>query len=171
LNDRGPNRFELCTGWVEIILADRRGRERARALVDVADLFLARQHRWHLNGTGYVVSSRRLPGGGKEDIFLHKHLMGASEAEGDHRNRNPLDNRRENLRPTTSLQNSQNRGLYQSNASGYRGVSLDKSVGRWRAYFTVNKKRTWLGRFDTAEEAAEAALAGRLAAMTHSDGR
>lgn len=72
----------------------------------------------------------------------------------DHRNGNGLDNRRENIRPATGSQNMMNRE-HRKGRSGYRGVWQTKE-GRWAAFICVNRKRTYLGRFDTAEKAAEA---------------
>lgn len=42
---------------------------------------------------------------------------------GDHRNRDPLDNRRENLRIATHSQNQINKKLQKNNSSGCRGIT------------------------------------------------
>jgi len=68
----------------------------------------------------------------------------------DHRNRDSLDDRWDNLRPATKAQNSQNNGLRRKNSSGYKGVYLDKRYKHWRAYI----KGKHIGIFATAEEAA-----------------
>lgn len=44
----------------------------------------------------------------------------------------------------------------EGNTSGYRGVSKCKSSGRWHAYISASRKRTFLGSFDTKEDAARA---------------
>jgi hypothetical protein len=75
-------------------------------------------------------------------------------AEIDHRNRDKVDNRIENLRPATSSQNKGNIGLLRTNRSGYRGVSLNSRSGKWHAQIKINGKQTYLGRFDTPEQAA-----------------
>ncbi|MFI7610674.1 HNH endonuclease [Nonomuraea terrae] len=76
----------------------------------------------------------------------------------DHINRNPLDNRRENLRPATRSQNAQNRRGW--SAVGYKGVrrrkcGKDRLTGwSYDAYINVDGKSIRLGRRKTAEEAA-----------------
>ena len=59
-----------------------------------------------------------------------------------------------NCRWTTySIQNI-NQELRKDNTSGYKGVSKDKHG--WRADIQINKKREFLGYFETAEQASEA---------------
>lgn len=71
----------------------------------------------------------------------------------DHINRNPLDNRRCNLRIATQSQNSGNRIIRSiDNKSGYKGVDFIERLNRWRA--TVGGKH--IGLFGTPEEAAHA---------------
>ena len=72
----------------------------------------------------------------------------------DHINRNKQDNRVENLRACDSSKNKGNIGLLRSNQSGYRGVSLNKSTGKYHAQIKISGKQVYLGRFDTAEDAA-----------------
>ncbi|MBT2232198.1 HNH endonuclease [Nonomuraea sp. NEAU-A123] len=72
----------------------------------------------------------------------------------DHINRNPLDNRRENLRPATRTQNARNRWGW--GQTGYKGVRArgPRGAGPYEAAIYVDKKRIYLGRLKTAEEAA-----------------
>lgn len=80
----------------------------------------------------------------------------------DHRNGNPLDNRRCNLRLTTSQQNSWNSKRPKNNKSGYKGVSFSSTMKKWRARIHVNKKEIPLGYFDSVIEAAIAYNKGAL---------
>ena len=79
----------------------------------------------------------------------------------DHRDGNPRNNRLTNLRLADRSENAQNMGLKSSNTSGFPGVSLCRTTGRWRATITLRRKVTRLGRFDTAEEAHKAYLASK----------
>lgn len=71
----------------------------------------------------------------------------------DHIDRNPKNNRLDNLRICTSSQNSMNR-KYKSYASGYKGVHFHK--GKWRARIHHEKQEIHLGYFETAEIASKA---------------
>ncbi|MEX3923088.1 HNH endonuclease [Paraburkholderia sp. BR10936] len=78
----------------------------------------------------------------------------------DHINGVKHDNRWCNLREATRSQNAINQPLRKDNTSGYRCVA--RCGSRYSALITVNKNRIWLGVFDTAEEAGQAAQAARL---------
>jgi hypothetical protein len=76
----------------------------------------------------------------------------------DHANRTKTDNRIENLRYLTPSQQNQNTNLSSLNVSGYRGVSWDSTVKRWRARIRVNNKKYSLGYFDDPLDAYQAYL-------------
>lgn len=57
---------------------------------------------------------------------------------------------------TRSVQTRNTRILRADNISGYRGVNWHKQNKSWRAQISINKKLKYLGRFDTAIEAAKA---------------
>jgi len=70
-----------------------------------------------------------------------------------HHNHDTLDNRRSNLKPCTHSQNSMSRKIHSNNTSGYRGVSFDKSSGKWMVQIGTAGKRNQ-GRYKSAIEAA-----------------
>lgn len=72
----------------------------------------------------------------------------------DHKNGNRLDNRRENLRVVTSLQNAQNAGLSAANTCGLKGVTWHKKNRIYRAQIQIDKKKKMLGSFKCKFEAA-----------------
>lgn len=83
----------------------------------------------------------------------------------DHIDCDKLNNRPENLRPATDQQNAGNvPRMYAHNTSGFRGVSRNSRSGKWHAQIKIFGKQTYLGRFNTPEEAAEAY---RAAAKKH----
>ena len=72
----------------------------------------------------------------------------------DHRDRNKQNNAWGNLREATCSQNAGNSGMHSHNKSGFRGVSHNTRSGKWHAQIKIKGKQTYLGRFDTPEEAA-----------------
>jgi len=74
----------------------------------------------------------------------------------DHINRIRDDNSWRNLRACTRQENMQNMKKYSTNASGYVGVHFDKSHNKYRAQLRAYGKYVNIGRFSTAEQAAEA---------------
>ena len=82
-------------------------------------------------------------------------LKAANDMVVDHINHNGLDNRKANLRLATVAQNAWN-AERPIGRSGYRGVSFDKRVGRWRVAICCCGKRKQLGYFSDKHEAAKA---------------
>jgi hypothetical protein len=74
----------------------------------------------------------------------------------DHINHNGLDNRWSNLRPCSVKENALNKIRYSNNTSGYKGVHFCKKHQKWSAYISKDKKRSHLGYFESAKEAAKA---------------
>lgn len=81
----------------------------------------------------------------------------------DHINRNPLDNRRENLDETATKQiQAQNRKLQRNNSSGCKGVGWSKSAKKWRARIKLQNKEINLGLFETKTDAIIARLKAEI---------
>lgn len=74
----------------------------------------------------------------------------------DHINGNTLDNRRANLRNCTSTENARNASVRVGKAVPYKGVTLRKDSGLYRARIRVDGKLINLGSFQTAIEASVA---------------
>lgn len=92
-------------------------------------------------------------------IFLYHH--GYLPTEIDHIDGDRQNNRIENLRPATRSQNLSNKGLSNNNTSGAKNVSWCKEREKWEVQMYVNKKKTYVGRFDDLEVAKAAATAFR----------
>lgn len=75
--------------------------------------------------------------------------------EVDHIDGNPLNNKIENLREASRSQNLANTKLSKANTTGVKGVTFNKRVGKFQAYLTKEKKRTYLGSFNSLEEAEQ----------------
>jgi hypothetical protein len=71
----------------------------------------------------------------------------------DHIDGHRANNRWLNLREATQTMNNMNSRLSVANSSGFKGVSWRKSRHKWVAHIRINKKLTYLGSFDSPEEA------------------
>ena len=87
--------------------------------------------------------------------FLH-HGDDPLDLDVDHKNRNSLDNRIENLRLATKHQNLWNTVKRADSSSPYKGVHFQKSIKRWVAAIKHGGKKHHIGSYGTAEEAADA---------------
>ena len=106
------------------------------AIVDAEDadrvLSCGSQWRASVDGAGRVYVKRHAPkpGGGYRSQTLHAFLTGWPLV--DHANGDPLDNRRANLRPATSVENARNRHVRSDSRTGLKGVRQHRP-GRWSA--------------------------------------
>jgi|SRR6188768_3620018 len=72
------------------------------------------------------------------------------KGEIDHINGDGLDNRIDNLRDVTGIENGRNKKLHTKNTSGVMGVCFHAARNKWRARINTNIE---LGSFNTKEEA------------------
>lgn len=74
----------------------------------------------------------------------------------DHKNSNPLDNRKSNLRLVTQNENLLNRRILSNNTSEFAGVWYDNKRHRWAAEIKRDGIKCFLGRHLTRPEAVYA---------------
>jgi hypothetical protein len=91
----------------------------------------------------------------QKNIRMHWLIVGKYY---DHKNRNPLDNRKENLRYATQENNAKNSSLSKNNTSGYIGVNWLKKNNVWTASIGINSKLKYLGSFTNKDDAIKARL-------------
>lgn len=122
-------------------------------LVSYEDYKEISKYKWRVAKNGYVYSTIAI---NSKKFSIHSYIMKPDEGFiVDHINRNPLDNRRENLRITSHINgiNGQNKSIFKNKTSSkYRGVFFHKLSKRYIA--RVN--RYHIGTFNTELEAAEA---------------
>lgn len=120
--------------------------------VDAEDYEWLNQWKWHCSAHGYATRS-----GEGNTVQMSRFILSPdSDLEVDHIDRNRLNNTRANLRIATNSQNAINIAPTYRNTSGFKGVSLDKKTGQWRSMIRIKGEHAWLGRHDTAEDAARA---------------
>ena len=132
-----------------------------RALVDDQDFQFLNGFKWcvkkHHRGL-YAHRAIRNKAGSKSTITMHRQIM-PDLIQIDHKNGNGLDNRRENLRPASAVQNKRNqrkRRRVGGTSSKYKGVCWFKGTGKWHAQIGLNGKRRHLGFFVSEIAAARA---------------
>lgn len=124
------------------------------AVVDEEDYKWLSKHSWYCTESGYAArDTRNADRTEGRIIYMHK-LICPSVNQTDHINRDPLDNRKANLRPATGSLNTANRGIQSNNTSGYKGVSWAKGSNKWSVDIWLNRKKYYLGLFDDKDEAA-----------------
>lgn len=129
------------------------------AIIDRADLPLVDGKAWHAvesNGKFYAAHTDRISPKKCRRIYMHRLLTGAAPGVLiDHRNRNTLDNTRDNLRATTKSGNAANsKARAGKRLSQFRGVT--KSSNRWVAQITVANQHRVIGRYNDEKQAAAA---------------
>lgn len=117
------------------------------ALVDDADYDVVSKLKWHVVYSG----SRTVKYAYCSYLKMRMHTLILGSIGVDHVNHNGMDNRRENLRLATSVQQSQNRRRRVDNTSGYKGVSFNGD--KWHRSIYVDGKNLHK-RFDSELEAA-----------------
>lgn len=143
------------------------------AIVDDADYEGLSGYKWHAHFTYNNVYATRsvharlgLRKYQCKRFLMHREILGLVVGDGiqvDHKNRNGLDNRRENLRACTPKQNHGNQ-MSRSGVSAYKGVSFDKRRQKWRAQIFFDGRQKFLGYH---RNEVEAALAYDYAAREH----
>ena len=121
-------------------------------IVDISDVDLLISRTWHLLQVGYVADSYR--------VYLHRLIMRPEKGKVvDHKDRDPLNNCRSNLRLATRGQNGANRKpdtRIRGTTSRFKGVCWQEDRKRWAAYIHIDGKTNFLGRFTQEHDAAAA---------------
>lgn len=123
------------------------------AIVDDGDYERVSQFKWRVRRdkkTWYAET-----GPNDQAIFLHNFILQTPPGyEGEHRDGDGLNNRRDNLRVATRSQNCMNRHGWSMH--GYKGVYKVSTGDKYGARIQVNKKMVQIGCFDSPEAAARA---------------
>jgi hypothetical protein len=123
------------------------------AIVDTSDFQWLSQWKWYYHSAGYAARTKKYKGK-KTQIFMHRVILQTPTGlRTDHKNRNGLDNRRDNLRIATPSGNNCNRRKGEG-TSVYKGVCWDSATKKWRGSLQVDKKVIRLGRFSSEIDAA-----------------
>lgn len=132
------------------------------AIVDDEDYEWLSQWNWKYIS---LYAARPIKFNGKyKQMYMHREIMGLEiddPREVDHRKNTGnidygLDNRKENLRICDTTQNQGNGKIRKDNTSGYRGVSWQKPLSKWRTHIRYRGITYNLGYFYDIIAAAKA---------------
>ena len=129
------------TGFIRLYNAH--GRINGVAIIDAEDVEKCRQFKWHKDAYGYVTTGFRKRKDVKLSNLVMDHVPG-SDSFIDHKDRNPKNNKKGNLRHATRSENNTNIAAY-SSVTGFKGVEMCKSKLRWSAMVVHRGKRYNLG--------------------------
>lgn len=143
------------------------------AKVDDTDFEWLDKFKWYArkdtrnNGKFYAGRTGML-NGKRINIHMHREIMQTPDGmQTDHKDGDGLNCQRENMRNATKSNNMMNKKVHANSISKYKGVSplrnrkyklkngeVRSCPQAWQAAIQVNKKRIYLGYFDTPEKAA-----------------
>lgn len=131
--------------------------------IDDEDFERVSQYKWHYSSKrlGSLIGcvKRHCVQNGKIYLMrLHRFIISVpDDMQVDHIDGDALNNQKSNLRICTPAQNCMNKRFEpKRNTSGFKGVSLHKPTGRWRARVKLDRKERHVGLFDSPIEAARA---------------
>lgn len=160
------NEYKILNNDVVLFLPRRSG-EILEACIDLDEFQKVKdfEYRWHTklseySNTYYAVATKYLGYINNKPkykpIYLHQLILDYDPKifSVDHKNKNGLDNRKQNLRLIDKKGNAVNRKRENKNStSGYRNVSWIEGCGKWVVQLQIEGKNTKLGEFDDVDEA------------------
>lgn len=105
------------------------------ALVDDADFETYSKWKWKISARGYVCRTKKQANKTPKctTVYLHKEILGIGTGViGDHRDRNPLNCQRDNLRVASKSKNAWNAKITKNKRhSRFKGVTFLNNVKLW----------------------------------------
>jgi len=158
---RKPNEYVFYDTFIEVICLNKLKAESGRLIIDLDDYDKCKEYKW-------CISQNRGVSRSKDGvlILISRLIMDCLEFKKnefvDHKNRNPYDNRKENLRIIDNQKNSFNTSLGKNNTSGIMGVRFDKHRNTWNAELMLDGKWKVKKRYKIKEEAVKKRLESEL---------
>jgi hypothetical protein len=151
------NEIALYDNYAEIILYNKECEEIARAIIDLEDVDLVKNHKWCADFHSNTIYCRATIN--KKRCYLHRFIIDCDDKLNqviDHKDNNGLNNRKSNLRICTQQENTRNCKKSKSNKSGIIGVYWNKSSNKWVSEITISYKNIRLGYFENFDDAVQA---------------
>lgn len=126
------------------------------ATVSDQDYHLVADKTWFLSNKGYAISSTHVEGH-IVNFYMHRVIAGVDGDQiVDHRDRDRLNNTRENLRVCDHTLNNGNLPKRRGCVSRFKGVSWSKQKAKWHARIKFKGVSRNLGFFSDEVDAARA---------------
>lgn len=163
--DNNPNRTKRDRNEIninnelncaEIYLYDHNGYFKNKALIDIEDIEKVKSYKWNCSNNYVRTNTENI------QSPLHRFILNITDDNivVDHINRNPLDNRKSNLRIASSQQNAFN--LTTNNQFGISGIYYDNENSKYNVRLKYDYKLLNLGQYKTLEEARKIRLLAEL---------
>ena len=152
------NPIEDCGDYIKIFFFNK---DHGYCVIDKEDYWKVKDYCWYRQSSradGLFYASANSKGKLKVSIVLMHSIIFPTK-EGfipEHKDGDGLNNRKHNLRPATTSQNSMNMKISSRNTSGYKGVNWNKQTNKWRVDISRDKERFYLGYFQNKEDAIKA---------------
>lgn len=129
--------------------------------IDREDLAKVRYYKWRVDTNCHVITGNCTSTRPRKELS-HIVMNCPDGMVVDHKDGNPLNNRKKNLRICTQQENLCNKHFMSNSNSGEIGIIWDKSRKRWAPEIRKDGKRYHLSRYKTIEEARYARYIGEL---------
>lgn len=118
---------------------------------DLEDYNKIKDYCWCVGSKGSIITNDEAG----NTLLLHRVVLNITDLDMqvDHIKHKRYDNRKSQLRIVDNSKNQMNTNIRVDNTSGYKGVSWDKKLNKWKSYINVDKKRMHLGYFVNFEDA------------------
>ena len=154
-NKYDPNEIIKYDNYAELLLYNQQSIEIDRVKIDLEDIELLSKYKWHrrrkkVNNNEYDVIITNIDG---KEYSMHRLLMDAKSDEVVmHKNKDYLDNRKENLEIVGKLRHLLRISSH-ANTSGTVGVYYKTKIQKWCAEIYRAGKSKYLGSFRLKEDA------------------
>ena len=141
-------------------------------IFNINDYDIIKYYYWQPDRSYWRTATNGLKFSVHQLIMCNGKIDEISEIKIDHKNRNPSDNTRDNLRFCSNKENARNRSMQPNNTSGIIGVNKRYENG-WRAYISDERKQMMLGVYREFQDAviarlkAEKEIFGEFAPQRH----
>jgi hypothetical protein len=127
-------------------------------IIDIKNWGSIKKYRWYLHYEPKLHYSNVYTFINKKTVKLHRFILNLQDSFFivDHINHNTFDNRENNLRKCSHLENNKNQKIHKDNASGFKGVVWREPRKKFTAQICVNNKIIYLGGFASKIDAAKA---------------